>query len=57
MTMDLYTSVLEDHKQEEMQKLENVLNDAFECGESNIEEKFEQEQTKKDKVVPIRRLG
>lgn len=55
--MDLYTSVLEDHKQEEMQKLENVLNDAFECGESNIEEKFEQEQTKKDKVVPIRRLG
>ncbi len=57
MTMDLYTSVLEDHKQEEMQKLENVLNDVFECGESNIEEKFEQEQTKKDKVVPIRRLG
>lgn len=57
MTMDLYTSVLEDHKQEEMQKLENVLNDVFECGESNIEEKFEQEQIKKNKFVPIRRLG
>ena len=31
MTMDLYTSVLGNHRQEEMQKLENVLNDVFEC--------------------------
>lgn len=57
MTMDLYTSVLENHKQEEMQKLESVLNDVFECGDDIIEEKFKQEQAAKEKVVPIRRLG
>lgn len=57
MTMDLYTSVLGNHRQEEMQKLENVLNDVFECVDSNIEEKFKQEQARKEKVVPIRRLG
>lgn len=57
MTMDLYTSVLENHKQEEMQKLESVLNDVFECGDDIIEEKFKQEQAAKEKVIPIRRLG
>lgn len=57
MTMDLYTSVLENHKQEEMQKLESVLNDVFECGDDIIEEKFKQEQSAKEKVIPIRRLG
>lgn len=57
MTMDLYTSVLENHRQEEMQKLENVLNDVLECGDNNIEEKFKQEQAKDKKVIPIRRLG
>lgn len=57
MTMDLYTSVLGNHRQEEMQKLENVLNDVLECGDINIEERFKQEQAKKEKVVPIRRLG
>lgn len=57
MTMDLYTSVLGNHRQEEMQKLENVLNDVFEYVDNNIEEKFKQEQARKEKVVPIRRLG
>ena len=57
MTMDLYTSVVGNHRQEEMQKLENVLNDVFECVDNNIEEKFKQEQARKEKVVPIRRLG
>ena len=57
MTMDLYTSVLGNHRQEEMQKLENVLNDVFECVDNNIEEKFKQEQAKDKKVIPIRRLG
>lgn len=57
MTMDLYTSVLENHKQEEMQKLESVLNDVFECGDDIIEEKFKQEQAAKEKVIPIRGLG
>ena len=57
MTMDLYTSVLENHKQEEMQKLESVLNDVFECVDDIIEEKFKQEQAAKEKVIPIRRLG
>lgn len=57
MTMDLYTSVLENHKQEEMQRLESVLNDVFECGDDIIEEKFKQEQAAKEKVIPIRRLG
>lgn len=57
MTMDLYTSVLENHKQEEMQKLENVLNDVFKCEDDIIEEKFKREQAKKEKVVQIRKMG
>ena len=57
MTMDLYTSVLENHKQEEMQKLESVLNDVLTCGDDIIEEKFKQEQVAKEKVIPIRKLG
>lgn len=57
MTMDLYTSVLENHKQEEMQKLENVLNDVFECGDDILEERFRQEQAAREKVIPIKRLG
>ncbi len=57
MTMDLYTSVLESHKQEEMQKLENVLNDVFKCEDDIIEEKFKREQIKKEKVIQIRKMG
>ncbi len=57
MTMDLYTSVLENHKQEEIQKLENVLNDVFKCEDDIIEEKFKREQAKKEKVVQIRKMG
>lgn len=57
ITMDLYTSVLENHKQEEMQKLENVLNDVLENGDEIVEEKFKQEQAMKENIIPLRRMG
>lgn len=38
MTMDLYTSVLENHRQSEIQKLENVLDDVFQNDEVCIAE-------------------
>lgn len=57
MTMDLYTSVLENHKQEEMQKLENVLNDVFECGDCITEERFKQEKAGERKVIELRMMG
>lgn len=38
MTMDLYTTVLENHRQSEIQKLENVLDDVFQNDEVCIEE-------------------
>lgn len=57
MTMDLYTSVLENHKQEEMQKLESVLNDVFECGDYITEERFRHERAEENKVIDIRKMG
>lgn len=57
MTMDLYTSVLATHKQEEMKKLESVMDDVFECGDSITEERFRQNETKQNKVIALRRMG
>lgn len=57
MTMDLYTHVLESHMQDEMTKLENVLDDVFESGEAITEERFEKEKKAQNKVVEMRRLG
>lgn len=57
MTMDLYTSVLESHKQEEMQKLENLLDDVFGCNDCIVEKAFEEECTRKDKIIELRKMG
>lgn len=46
MTMDLYTHVLDDHKQEEMLKLENALEEVLNSGDSFAEERFERAQAK-----------
>lgn len=54
MTMNLYTHVLEKQQQEEMFKLENVLN--FEESESDIEKKFsrfEEETLKFDNLIRL----
>lgn len=50
-TMDIYTSVLDTHKQEEMKKLESVLDDVFECGDAIVEERFKQEEIEQNKVI------
>lgn len=42
MTMDLYTHVLEEHKQEEMKKLDISFNDSFSILEEAINRKFEE---------------
>ena len=57
MTMDLYTSVLDTHKQEEMKKLEGIMDDVFGSGDSIIEERFKQNEIKQNKVVALRRMG
>lgn len=41
MTMDLYTHVLEEHKKEEMEKLDIDFTDSFNVGESVIYKKFQ----------------
>lgn len=59
MTMDLYTSVLGKHKQDEMEKLENTLDDVFSNGDNLVESsyiKIQQEKSKK-KVVDIKKVS
>lgn len=57
MTMDLYTSVLSLQQQEDMEKLENLLDGIFENGENVAEEKFNQFQEEQSKVIELKRLG
>jgi integrase len=61
MTMDLYTTVLENKKQEDMLKLEGVLDEVFECGDLITEEKYqklkEQENNDRCKVISIKNVG
>lgn len=40
MTMDLYTSVLESKKHEDMEKLECVLDEVFDSGDAIVEQKY-----------------
>lgn len=57
MTMDLYTHVLDDHKQEEMLKLENTLDEVMNNGDELTEQRFENglknEMAYKNKVVDM----
>lgn len=57
MTMDLYTSVMNSQKHHEMQKLECVLDKVFDCGDSIVEAKYEQERLEQNKIVEFRMLG
>jgi len=41
MTMDLYTHVLKEHSQEEMTKLEKVLDNTLDVSDSTIQERFD----------------
>lgn len=57
MTMDLYTHVLDDHKQEEMVKLENaldvVMNNGDELTERRFESALQKEMAYQNKIVNI----
>lgn len=53
MTMDLYTHLLDSKKQEDMIKLEQVLDDVFDSGEKIIEERFKEDESMQRKVVPL----
>lgn len=57
MTMDLYTHVLNNHKQEEMKKLESVLDSAFSCGDDNVDDEFLKEKQEENKIVKLQKLG
>lgn len=54
MTMDLYTTVLKEHKTSEMDKLDTILNKISESGDNIYEKKYEENIFKKtDNVVDI----
>lgn len=54
MTMDLYTHVLEDKKQEAICKLEKTLDDVFAGEEDIVEERFSRQQ---NKVIAFSSVG
>ena len=54
MTMDLYTHVLKEHSQEEMTKLEKVLDNTLDVSDSTIQErfdKFQESESDTNKIV------
>lgn len=57
MTMDLYTAVLPNQKQDEMKKFEYVLDSVFESGDSIAEERYNKEILQQNKIVDLKRLG
>ena len=57
MTMDLYTHVLSDKKQEEMEKLENILDDVFDSGDSVTEQRYNKQIDMQNRVIPFSSVG
>ena len=57
MTMDLYISVLSVQKQQDMDKLENLLDDVFESSEDVAEQKYNRLKDKQSKVVEFEQMG
>ena len=57
MTMDLYTHVLGNQKQEDMQKLESILDSVFESGDSIAEARFIKENNDVRKIIDITKVG
>lgn len=53
MTMDLYTHVLDGQKQDDMIKLENLLDDVADSSEGIIEERYNKEIENQNKVIDI----
>lgn len=53
MTMDLYTHVLEKQKQDDMEKLENVLDDILTSSDDITERVFEKVQAQENNVVQL----
>lgn len=60
MTMDLYTHVLKEHSQEEMAKLEKVLDNTLDVSDATIHErfdKFQESYKEKDNIVYLSSVG
>lgn len=57
MTMDLYTSVLKDKKEADMQKFEGLLDKVFSCGDTVAEEKYEAKLQDENKVIRFQAMG
>lgn len=53
MTMDLYTHVLDGQKRDDMQKLDNLLDDVFESGDSMAEERYNKNVENQSKIVVL----
>lgn len=53
MTMDLYTHVFKDHKENAMSKLDILTDDIYESASDMIDEQYENMITEKNKIVPI----
>ena len=57
MTMDLYTSVLKDKKDADMQKFDGLLDKVFSCGDAVAEEKYESKLQDENKIIKFQALG
>lgn len=57
MTMDLYTHVLSDKQQEDMQKLESVLDEVFNDSDAVAECQYSKEITEQNKVIGLHNWG
>lgn len=57
MTMDLYTHVLKEHSQEEMIKLEKVLDNTLDVSDSTIQERFDKFQESENDTNKIINKG
>jgi len=59
MTMDLYTHVLETHKQSEMKKLENNLDGMFDVSNESIEKRYSdfKDENRKANIIKFTAIG
>lgn len=56
MTMDLYTSVMDDHKKSEMERFNGMIEDIKEMGEEIAEQKY-RDMLEKSNVADVIDIG
>ena len=57
MTMDLYTHVLDNQKQDDMAKLDQLFEAVNDSSESTVESKYDKQSKQSNKIVSINKVG